>query len=77
LTAATATAKKKAFSMKGALKTLRGIWRRGTYTDFDALLSRIAQIDLETAQKIRETWESLDLLAYDEEGFLCWYRGGF
>jgi hypothetical protein len=64
-------------SLKGAVRTLRGIWRRGTYTEFDALLSRIAQVDLETAQKIRETWESLDLLAYDSEGFLVWYHRGF
>jgi hypothetical protein len=63
-------------SMKGALRTLRRKWKRGSYTDFDKLLSETANVDLETAQKIRETWESLYLLAYDSEGFLCWYQGG-
>ena len=62
--------------MKGLQKTLRRKWKRGTFSDFDKLLSEIAHVNLETAQKIRETWESLDLLAYDSEGFLCWYRGG-
>jgi hypothetical protein len=77
LTAATATAKKKAFSMKGLVKTLRRKWKRGTFTDFDKLLSETAHVDLETASRIRQSWEDLDLLAYDSEGFLCWYRGGF
>jgi len=68
---------RKRLSMKGLVKTLRRKWKRGTFTEFDKLLSETAHVDLETAQKIRETWESLDLLAYDEEGLLCWYRGGF
>jgi len=70
-------AQKRKVSLKGALKTLRRKWIRGTYTEFDELLARTSGVSLEVAQKIRETWESLDLLAYDSEGFLCWYQGGF
>jgi len=77
LTAATAATKKKTFSMKGTLKTLRRKWKRGTFTDFDKLLSETAHVDLETASRIRQSWEDLDLLAYDESGYLCWYKGGF
>jgi len=63
-------------SMKGLVKTLRRKWRKGTYTDFDELLSEIANCDLETAQKIRETWEDMDILAYDQSMFLVWYDEG-
>jgi len=73
--AATAATTKKTFLMKGVLKTLRQRWRKGTYTSFDELLSEIAQVNLEAAQKIRETWESLDFLAYDKKGFIVWYGG--
>ena len=70
-------AQKQQVSLKGALKTLRQRWTRGTYTEFDKLLTRIVNCDLETASRIRQSWEDLDLLGYDSEGFLCWYQGGF
>lgn len=62
--------------MKGLKRALRRKWRKGTLSEFDELLSRIAKCDLETASKIRESWEDLDILAYDASGFLIWYRGG-
>lgn len=62
-------------SLKGLKKTLRRHWRKGTYTDFDTLLMKLANVDLATASKIRESWEILDLLGYDKDGFLVWYGG--
>ena len=61
-------------NLKGLHKTLRQRWIRGTYTEFDELLAKTSGVSLETAQKIRESWEDLDLLAYDKEGMLVWYR---
>lgn len=61
-------------NLKGLQRTLRQRWIRGTYTEFDELLARTSGISLEAAQKIRETWEDLDFLAYDKEGMLIWYR---
>jgi hypothetical protein len=66
----------KSISLKGILKNLRSKWVRGSYSKFDKLLSRIAKVDLETAQKIRESWMDLDILAYDKQGFLVWFHGG-
>ena len=66
---------KKSRSMKGLQKTLRRKWKKGPYTDFDELLTKIAKIDLETASAIRESWLDLDLLAYDSNGFLVWFNG--
>jgi len=67
-------AQKRKVSLKGALKTLRQRWTRGTYTDFDELLARTSGVSLEVAQKIRESWEDIGFLAYDKEGLLVWYR---
>lgn len=64
-------------SLKGLQKTLRGKWLRGPVSKFDKLLSQIEKCDLETAQKIRESWIDLDLLAYDSDGFLVWCGMGF
>jgi len=66
---------KKRLSMKGLKKTLRRKWRKGTLSEFDELLSRIAKCDRETASKIRESWIELDLLAYDSSGLLVWCNG--
>ena len=63
-------------NLKGALKTLRRLWRRGTFDDFDKLLSQIADCNIETAERIRETWEDLEFLAYDQSMFLVWYDRG-
>jgi len=63
-------------NLKGLHRTLRQRWIRGTYTEFDELLSEIAQVNLEAAQKIRETWEDMDILAYDQSMFLVWYDEG-
>jgi len=60
--------------MRTLLQTLRQHWLRGNCSSFDKLLSRIAVVDLETASKIRQTWESLDVLAYDSSGLLVWCR---
>ena len=68
---------KRKVNPKALLKALRRKWKKGPYTDFDELLSKIAKVDLETASRIRQSWEDLDLLAYDESGYLCWYKGGF
>jgi hypothetical protein len=68
---------KRKVNPKGLLKTLRRKWKKGSYTDFDELLSETACVDLETASRIRQSWEDLDLLGYDESGYLCWYKGGF
>lgn len=65
----------KSLSMKGLQKTLRSKWRKGPYSEFDELLSRIVKCDLETASKIRESWEALELLAYDSDGLLVWCNG--
>jgi hypothetical protein len=65
----------KQVSLKGILKTLRRKWRRGPYSKFDELLSHLAKCDIETASRIRESWEDLELLAYDSGGFLVWYNG--
>jgi hypothetical protein len=65
----------KSLSMKGLQKTLRRKWRRGPYTDFDELLSHLAKCDLVTASRIRESWEDLELLAYDSDGLLVWCNG--
>ena len=54
------------------LETLRRKWLRGTCSSFDKLLSRIAVVDPETATKIRELWLSMDVVAYDSQGFLVW-----
>jgi hypothetical protein len=67
---------KQKVNLKGTLKTLRRKWRRGTYKNFDKLLSETAHISIERAAEIREKWLDLDFLAYDKEGFLVWYRGG-
>ena len=64
-------------NMKGLLKALRRKWIRGHYTKFDKMLAQTANCDLETAQRIRQSWEDLNILGYDYDGFLCWYRGGF
>ena len=56
-------------SLKGLQKTLRSKWLRGPVSKFDKLLSRIAKVDLETAQKIRESQMELDILAYDKRDF--------
>lgn len=64
-------------NLKALLKTLRRKWKKGPYSKFDRLLSETAHVDLETASRIRQSWEDLDLLAYDESGYLCWYKGGF
>jgi len=70
----TVTKRKRKVNLKGLLKTLRRKWRRGTYRDFDKLLAQIAECDLETASKIRESWEDLDILGYDREMFLVWCK---
>jgi len=59
-------------SLKGLKKILRKHWRKRLYTDFDVLLTKFANCDLETAEKIRELWEELGFLGYDSRGFLCW-----
>ena len=64
-------------NMKGLLKTLRRKWIRGPYQKFDRMLAQTANCDLETAARIRQSWEDVNILGYDYEGFLCWYRGGF
>jgi len=63
--------------LKGLLKALRKQFPKGTYSQFDNLLSRIADCDLETASKIRESWINLDLLGYDSDGLLTWMEGVF
>jgi hypothetical protein len=68
---------KRKVNLKALLKTLRRKWHRGPYSKFDRLLSETAHVDLETASRIRQSWEDLDLLAYDESGYLCWYKGDF
>lgn len=66
------TATTKSFSTKSSYLTLRRFWRRGTYTDFDYLLMKILGCPREKAERIRESWLDLDLLAYDSEGYLVW-----
>ena len=69
------TRKMPVFNSKGALKTLRRGWRRGTFTDFDSLLMQILGCSRETAERIRKSWLDLDLLGYDVEGYLVWCDG--
>ena len=64
------------FSLEGAVETLRRKWRRGCYNDFDSLLMQILGCSRETAERIRETMEDLELLAYDSNGLLVWYARG-
>jgi hypothetical protein len=66
---------KKRLSMKELKKTLRRKWKRGPYTDFDELLSETAHVNLEAALRIRQSWEDLELLAYDSDGLLVWCNG--
>ena len=56
-------------SLKGLQKFLRSKWVRGPFTKFDEFLCKVAKIDLATAQKIRESWEDLGILAYDKRDF--------
>jgi hypothetical protein len=64
-------------SLKGLQKTLRSKWLKGPVSKFDKLLARIAKCDLEKAEKIRESWMDLEILAYAERGLLVWYHGGY
>ena len=60
--------------MKSLLQKLRRKWLRGPYSRFDVLIAELANCDLETAGNIRESWEDLNIIAYDKTGFLIWCR---
>jgi hypothetical protein len=68
---------RKKVSLKAALRRMRSMWLKGEVNRFDLKLSRILQVSLEEAAEIREKWESMGFLAYNEQGLLRWRSGGF
>lgn len=67
---------RKKVSLKAALRRMRSMWLRGEVNRFDLKLSRILQVSLEEAAKVRESWLVMGFLAYDRRGLLCWRIGG-
>jgi len=67
----------KTVSLKAALRRMRSMWLRGEVNRFDLKLSRILQVSIEEAAKVRESWLNLGFLAYDRRGLLTWRTGGF
>lgn len=63
--------------LKAALRRMRSMWLRGPVNRFDLKLARILDSDLEYAMDVRELWEDIGILAYDEHGLLTWRTGGF
>jgi len=53
------------------------MWLRGEVARFDLKLSRILQVSIEEAAKVRESWLDLGFLYYDQRGLLTWRTGGF
>ena len=68
---------KKTVNVKAALRRMRSIWLSGEQSRFDLKLSRILQVSLEDAAKVRESWENMGFLCYNKRGLLTWRIGGF
>jgi len=68
---------KKKVPLKAALRRMRALWLKGEVSRFDEKLARILECSLGKAATVREEWETLGFLCYDQRGLLCWRVGGF
>jgi len=67
----------KTLTVQETLTLLQSTWQKGTFNEFDALITKTKGCNKEEAEQLREKWLDEGLLAYDPEGWLIWVRRFF